>query len=249
MRLPKFLTIGGLLGVLLVMPALACGGSGKPAELGQAAQTAVSSLEEMGENAGTAASQLATSIPTLKAAAEAVATLIPTLQAQGEQLVATAQALSTVEWTTLSFEELEERFANVQVDENGSFTITMTAEEWNQAALARQTEQIDAGTPPAIQNITFTFTTDQIGFAGTVVSPLTGNLSAQFHPTILDGNVQVEVIQANFNSFNVPAPILNLASDNITNILNQLTSHLPDNLRLTQISVSDGTLLISGQQQ
>lgn len=247
MSLPRFLAMGGLLGFLLVMPALACGGSSKPTELGQAAQTAVSSLEEMGESAGTAAAQLATSVPTIRAVAQAVATLIPTLQAQGEQLVATAQALSTTEWQNLSFEELQERFSNVQLDGNGGFTITITDDEWNQAALAQQNEQIAAGDPPAIQNTTFTFTAEQIAFAGTVVNPLPGTLSAQFRPTVVEGAVRVEVTQANFNGFNVPNAILTLASDNITNTLNQLVSSLPDDLLLTNITVTDGILVVVGQ--
>lgn len=242
---------------LWIMPALACNNSAPDTapKLDAAAATAASSVQELEELAGTAAAQVATAAPTLQAAAAtevagaaeavaAAATALPTLETQAEAVGTLVAGLPM----GITMDELKERFAAVQLDENGAFSITIADVEWNQALMARQEARIADDDPPATQDITFVFFPDRIDMTGRVVSPIQGPLTASFRPYIAEGAFQFEILAATINEVAVPQPLLELAAGSVRETIDELITSLPDGLQLTAVTLHDGTMTVTGQR-
>ncbi|MCB8954361.1 MAG: LmeA family phospholipid-binding protein [Ardenticatenales bacterium] len=262
----KFLILA-LMGLLL-LPALACGSSSAKIstlspdtteKLDTAAATAAAGAQQLGDIAGTAAAQVATAAPTLQASAQEIvenaATSIPTIMAQLEDAAPTLEAQAAAVSTIIAgmpagvtMDELKARFADVQLDENGTFSVTITDQEWNAALMARQEARIAANDPPATQDIVFTFYPDRIDLTGNVVSPIQGPLTASFRPYIADGTFQFEILAATINDVEVPKPLLDLAAGSVRETITELISSLPDGLQLTDVRLDAGTMTINGQR-
>ncbi len=240
-----------------ILPALACATTTPNAapDLDAAAATAAASLPDLDALAGTAAAQVATAAPTIQAAAAteaaraaataaAAAAALPTLAAQAETVGTLVAELPQ----GVTLDELKERFAAVQLDENGAFSITITDAEWNQALMARQEARIAAGDPPATQDITFTFFPDRIDLTGRVVSPIQGPLTASFRPYVAAGAFQFEILAATINEVEVPQPLLELAAGSVRETIDELITSLPDGLQLTAVTLQEGAMTITGQR-
>lgn len=237
--------------LLWALPALACNTTPPDASppLEAVAATAAASAQDLDNLAGTAAAQVATAAPTLQAAAAtevaaAAATALPTLEAQAEAIGTIVAGLPS----GATMDELKERFAAVQLDENGAFRITITDAEWNQALMARQETRIAAGDPPATQDITFVFLPDRIDLTGRVVSPIQGPLTASFRPYVAAGVFQFEILAATINEVAVPQPLLELAAGSVRETIDELISTLPDGLQLTEVLLQEGAMTITGQR-
>lgn len=229
---PAFLFV-----LLLVLSSLACnaGGGSVP---NPPAITIPANVDEQ-------AAQLATT------AAQAAATAAAAVQ--GVDVAATAQALAetavstTPDQTTTneSLQALQTRFADVQLDANGSASVTVTDAELTQAVQAAQAQATQNGQAIALQNLQITFTGGNIILAGDVTTPVQARLTVTFWPYVQNNVLQFEVVSAQLGQINVPPSLLESSEATLNSTLNQAFSQLPAGITLQSVVMGEGTMTIT----
>lgn len=199
---------------------------------------------EVNEEASTAVTRAASVAATAAAgeAGEAAATAV----AQGGDIVATAEA-SDFQLPEVSAGALQEQFANLQPDENGNITVTITEGQLNQAIAAQQQAAAEAGTQTPVQNLAVALTGGNIVMRGDISDPITAQLSVSFRASVVDGVPQFEVVEASVGAISVPPSLLESAESTLNDTLGQAITNLPNNVVLQEIIVEEGILTIRAQ--
>lgn len=207
---------------LLLLATLACGPGGVdlpevtiPAG---AAETAESAAAQAGELAGTAAA----------VAGE-----------QGGGLVATLEATDFNIDIQFDSEAIREKFSSVQPDESGNITVAITDQEINEAL-----QVADTGGVSPIQNLNVSFTGGNVVFSGDVTQPLQGRLTASFSAAVIDGQLQLDLVNARIGSVPVPPSLLDSLESTINERVATQLSRLPTSYTLQNVVIEEGSMTI-----
>jgi hypothetical protein len=234
-KLPLFILIS-----LLILPALACGGSG--------VNLPDVNVDELADQAADAATQAAD--------AAATAVIIAQEAASSEQVqsleataVAAATSLANSDFELPDTSSLRQKFANAQPDANGNISITITDDELNEAIQLKQTAAEQAGQPQTVQGLAVTFTGGNIVMTGSITTPVAAQLTVTFRPYVANGILQFEVVSATLGSINVPAALLSASQATLNSTLNEAMGNLSANYTLQEVLMGEGTMTINSQRR
>lgn len=209
---------------MLFLAALACspGGVDLPEVTipAGAAETAESAAAQAGELAGTAAA----------VAGE-----------QGGNLVSTLEATDFNVDIQFDGEAIQEKFRNARPDENGNITVTITDQEINEALQVGE-QAGDAVSP--IQDVTVAFTGGNAVFSGDVTRPLQGRLTATFRPSVVDGQIQLDLINARIGPVPIPVSVLTSLETTVNDKVAAGLSQLPPAYSLQDVAIEEGSMTI-----
>jgi hypothetical protein len=183
---------------------------------------------------------------------------VETVQAAGQQagsVAETAVALATQEGSaaietlqaggTIDQGPLKDKFENIQTDENGNFSVTVTDTEVNQALQqAQQAEGAPNDLP--LQQTVIVFTGGNIVLTGNVTQPVAAQLMVVFRPSVVNGVIQFEVVSATLGTIEVPTVILSSAEATLNSTLGEAMNSIPANFTLQSIVMGEGTMTVSG---
>jgi hypothetical protein len=233
MRLRRF-TILPFLGILLLM-ALACDIS-----LGNSAKVvapAVETAEAAAKAAGSAAQTAAAQAGDLAGTVAAVATT------EGSAAIDTARALATRQ-----VDLLKEKLANIEPDADGNYRVILTEGEVNAVLRLRQLlggDMIGAG----LQSQQVNFRDGRLTLSGSVLEPLPGQLQVSMRPTVASEQLQLDIEEASLADRQAPPQALEAAEAAISDALGEILAYLPAGVRLQEISVTDGQLIVVGRKR
>lgn len=232
-KLPLFILIS-----LLILPALACGGSSLPNV----------NVDELAGQAAEAATQAADMAATAVVIAQEAASSeqVQNLEATA---VAAATALVNSDYELPENSSLRQKFANAQPDANGNITITLTDAEMNEAIQMKQAAAEQAGQEQVLKDTAVTFTGGNTILTGNITSPIAAQLSVTFRPYVAGSILQFEVVSAVLGSINVPAALLSASEATLNSTLNEAMGSLPAGYTLQEVSMGEGTMTINGQKQ
>jgi uncharacterized protein YpmS len=205
---------------LLLLSALACGFSDRLSKVDEAVSAA--------ETAQAAAQQAGGVVQTVAAEAPD----------QGSIAVATLQSADAPE-----LDALREKFANIQPDVNGNYTVTLTDAELNQV-LQLQPTLTDPNAQVQLQNATVSFTGGNIVLNARVLQPLSADLSFSVRPYVLDGELGFDLQQASLGGLSVPGPILSFVESSLNASLEQALNSVPADYQLVSVTLGEGTITI-----
>lgn len=253
----------GLMSVLALV-SLACGGAsgngtapevnvpqvnvpagGVPQATLDAANTRAAELAvQAGDAAATAqaaAFQVATQVvpasETIVAGAEVAATSVATLEAIATQVGPTIAA------SEYTMADLEALFSSVQLDGNGTVSVTITEEQLNSAVAAAQSTGQGAG---QIQNVVISFVPGAIIMSGDVTQPIQASLTVTFSPYVTNGVLQFDITQASLGNIQVPPAMLDQSEATLNSTLGSAANQLPANVTLQSVTVGAGVMTFVG---
>lgn len=233
--------------LMFALPALACapGGIGLPDV--NVPEGAAATAEGMAREAATAVARV--TIPpgareTAVAFGAAAATRVAGASEEGGAALATLEATELDVDITVDSEQLQDKIASAQPDENGNMTITVTDDEINQAVEIREFSG-GGDLSATFRDPSVAFTGGNVILTAQMTEPLPAELIAAFEPMVVDGQVQVDLQSATLQGLPLPSPALAPVEQNLNNALRQLTASLPANYVVQGVNVGEGTLTIT----
>jgi hypothetical protein len=231
-------TILAFIGILL-LATLACGlPFDNPLE---ERPPAVETAEEAARLAGNAAQTAAAQAGARVGAAVAVATT------EGSQFIGTAKAVAAPH-----ADYLKEKLASIEPDAEGNYRVTLTEEEVNTVLRLRQLltgDILGAG----VQSQEVKFRDGSITLSGSIIEPLPGELLVIMRPSIEDGRLQLETVEASLAGKEAPDEVLEApekalaaAEEALDGTLGEALEYVPIGVRLLEITAVDGELTITG---
>jgi hypothetical protein len=230
-RLPLFVLM-----ILLILPALACGGVSVP------------KVDELAGQAADAATKAADAAATAVVIAQQVASS-EQVQSLEATAVAAATALVNSDFELPENSSLRQKFANAQPDANGNISVTLTDAEMNEAIQMKQTAAEQAGQEQPLQNTMVTSTGGSIVLTGNITTPINAQLSVTFRPYVASGILQFEVVSASLGSINVPGALLSASEATLNSTLNEAMGSLPAGYTLQEVIMGEGTMTVNGRKQ
>jgi predicted small lipoprotein YifL len=227
---------------ILLLVSSACGLRDGGLELPEATVPA-----DLGQQAATAATRAASAAATAAVVADQASEAAATAAVQGGTAMATVQA-SDLPLSDVDVNSLQEKFAAVQPDENGNFSVTVTDDELNQAIQLAQAASEQSGTPVRVQNAQVVFIGGTITLTGAISVPISAQLTVVFRPFVADNMLQFEVISATAGDISVPASLLQTAESTLNDTLGAAMGSLPPTLVLQDIEMGEGTMTVTGSQ-
>lgn len=216
---PLFLLIG-----LLTLAGLACGPNLSGVVEVTVPAGAVETVQAAGQQAGSVA-ETAVALATQEGSAA-----IATLQAGG---------------ATIDLGPLQDKFENIQTDENGNFSVTVTDTEVNQALQRAQETQGTTNEVP-LQQTVIVFTGGNIVLTGEVTQPVQAQLMVVFRPSVVDSVLQFEVVSATLGTIEVPGALLSGAEATLNSTLGEAMNSIPADFTLQSIVMGEGTMMVTG---
>ena len=199
------------------------------AVVGQAGDLAGTAAQQAGEAAGTAVQQ----------AGQAAGTAAVVATEQGGAALATIQAINTPDIT-----ELTERLSAVRPDENGNVSVTLTEAELNQLLRLRY---LVLSAEPELRDASVRFAAGEIRLDGTVPLLLPVGVTLTLRPLVIDGRLELEILDAALGPVETPEVVLGFASNLVSDALTDTIRRLPAGFQLQAIDVDEGRLTISGK--
>lgn len=237
-------TVLMFLGILMLL-SLACSfGLELPWNAG--GQDVAISSEEVSAAATRAAEAAATAAVLANQAGQIAATAV----AQGGDLVATAQILPTlpaVEFAA-SGSTLQQKLANIQPDANGNFAVAITESDLNEFISGSQGGGFQTDALSA-DNVQIKITGEHVELSGDVQKPIALPLIVDLRPTVVNGQLQFELLSASAGIFPVPTSMLDLIEVAANSELTQALVGLPAGVTVQNATLSDGMFTIFGQQE
>ena len=171
----------------------------------------------------------------------AVQTLAAEAPEQGSAAVATLQASDSPD-----IEALREKLSNIQPDEFGNYTVTLTDDELNQVLQIQQTIAAQ-GSEIQLEDPVVAFTGGNVVLNARVIQPLPANLSVTLQPIVEDGWLRFDLRSASLGPLPVPQVILSVVEGTLNTSLNQALSNVPAGVQLQSVTVGEGTITIVGR--
>ncbi|MCK5922542.1 MAG: hypothetical protein KAG66_16495 [Methylococcales bacterium] len=224
-------------------PTLQAGGGTAIAQVSTAAAQVATALPTWQAEAGTAIAQVATAAPTYQAQLEALATQASIAAGQGADIIATVQA------SDLNLDGLQSIFEAVDVDSDGNFTMVITEAQLNEAVALRQTQAADQGEVPAVQDLHFTLQDGIVTLQGNILEPIESSLLVAFIPSIVDGGIHFTLVSAQIGGITVPTALVDGAESALNSTIGDAITNLPAGFTITAVTVSQGTLVLTGSRQ
>ena len=233
---------------LLLLAALGCGiGGVEVPDVGLPAGAAATA-EGAAQAAATAMAQVTIPAGIAETAQSAAggagglaATAIALAGEEGGGLLATLEASDFDVQITVDVDALRQKVSDAQPDASGNITLELTDDELNQAIDVRAGR---AGQDPAIQDPDLIFTGGNVVLVGRVQQPVQGELRATFQPVVSDGQLRLFLTAVTVGGIPVPTVLLSSVEATINASLATLLSALPNNYRLSEIIIGEGTMSI-----
>lgn len=183
----------------------------------------------------TAAAQTAVEAPQAGAALQETA-----VAAAAAAATSVASAAGAVSLPALNTASLAERFAALQFNGSGSYTVAISEADVNQSMQAAQA----AGQETAVQSPAVQFSDGLLILTGVITSPDLGNMTVQLRPIAVDGALQFQVLSAAVGGINLPAPLLQTAESILNSTLGTAVNNLPAGVTLQAVTVSSGEMTL-----
>jgi len=142
---------------------------------------------------------------------------------------------------------LQQKLANIQPDVNGNFAVTITESDLNEFISESQGGGIQTDTFSA-DNVQVKITAEHVELSGDVQEPIALPLIIQLRPTVVNGQLQFELLSASAGILPVPSSMLDLIEAGANSELTQALVGLPAGVTLQNATLSDGLFTIFGQQ-
>lgn len=234
--------------LLLLLATLACGiGDIGVPDVGLP-EGAAATAEGAAQAAATAMAQVtipAGAVETAQAAAGQAgglaATAIALAGEQGGGLLATLEASDFEVQISIDLDALRQKVSEARPGADGTIRLELTDEELNRAVDVRAGR---AGEEPAIQDPDLSFGDGNVLLVGRVTQPIEGELRASFEPVVSDGQLRLFLTSVNIGSIPVPTVLLSSVEATLNASLATLLSALPNNYRLSEVVIGDGTMTI-----
>lgn len=198
--------------------------------------TAQAALAQAGEAAGTAVQQAGTAV---KQAGDAAGTAAVAATVQGGAALATVQAIDTPD-----IAQLTERLAAARPDENGNLTVTLNESELNRIL---QLRYLVMSYEPELRDASVRFESGVIVLSGNVPLLLPFEVTLSLRPTVTDGQIALEILDASLGRVQTPQLVLAFASELVSSALGDIIRRLPEDFQLQSITVDEGILTIRGR--
>jgi len=232
---------------LLLFTSLACG-----LPFGDTAESvppAVESAKEAVQGAGSVAQTAASQAGDLPGTAAALATtegsdLIATVKAaattEGSELIAAAKAAATPH-----ADLLKEKLESIEPDADGNYRVSLGEDELNTVLRLRQLLTGDI-MGAAIQSQEVQLRDGNITLTGSILEPLPGQLRVGMRPTVVEGQLQLNIEEATVADQEAPQEAIEAAEGAVTGSLGEALEHLPVGVQLQEITAADDELTIIG---
>ena len=194
------------------------------------AATAESAVQTAGEVAKTAASQ----------AGDFAQTVAVVATEQGGAAVATLKAVGTPD-----IDAIKDKIASIQPDDDGQFSISISAQDLNRVLLLRQLIT-GPDSLSLIRNVGVEFRDGLIILGVDISKPLESRAEIVFEAVVEDGGLRFEIVEASVADRNVPQDVLDAAAGLLNVSLGEAVEHLPPSLQLQSVIVSEGALTLVG---
>jgi hypothetical protein len=193
-------------------------------------ETAESAVQSAGEFAKTAVSE----------AGDFAQTVAVVATEQGSAAVATLKAIETPD-----IDEIKDKIASIKPDDDGRFSLTISAQDLNRVLLLRYLIT-GPDSLSLIRNVAVEFQDGLIIFRADVAKPLEARAQIAFQPLVEDGSLQFEIVEASVAGRDVPPEVLDAAGELLNVGLGEAIEHLPQSLQLESVTVSEGALTLAG---
>ena len=233
---------------LILMATLACGIGGVDLPDAGLPEGAAATAEGAARAAATAMARVtlpAGAVETAQSAAgqagDLAATAVALAGEEGSGLLATLQASDFDVRITVDVDALRQKVSEARPGPDGNITLEITDDELNQAIDVRAG---NAGEEPAIQDPEISFSGGNVILVGRVRQPVEGELRATFQPVVSDGQLRLFLTSVTVGGIPVPTVLLSSAEATINASLATLLSALPNDYRLSEIIVGEGSMTI-----
>ena len=142
---------------------------------------------------------------------------------------------------------MKEKLANIEPDEDGNYTVTLTEDEVNTVLRLRQLltgDFLGAG----VQSQQAEFRDGTVTLKGRIVEPLPGEFLVVMRPSIREGRLVLEPETASLSGREAPDEVLAAAEKAITNTVGEALEHAPGGVELLEITAAAGELTITGRK-
>jgi uncharacterized protein YpmS len=163
--------------------------------------------------------------------------------------VATAQILPTLpaDDAVTAGSTLQQKLANIQPDANGNFAVAITESDLNEFISGSQGGGFQTDTLSA-DNVQVKITAEHVELSGDVQEPIALPLVIELRPTVVNGQLQFELLSASAGILPIPSSMLDLIEAGANSELTQALVGLPAGVTLQNATLSDGMFTIFGQQ-
>jgi hypothetical protein len=195
-------------------------------------------------------------VETAGAAARAAGSAAGTAAAKAGDLAGTASALATTEGAgaiatvlaagTPGAEFLKEKMAQIKPDADGFYRASLTEDEVNIVLRIRQFLTGDL-LGAAIQSQEVSFEDGLITLSGSIMEPLPGKLVARMRPTVVDGQLQLNVEDASVAGQEAPQEAIDAAEKVISGAITEALGYVGEGIVLTEITATGGELTFVGR--
>jgi hypothetical protein len=226
---------------LVMMATLACAVGGIDLPDVNIPEGAAATAGAAARGAATAAAEAGIQ-ETVAAAAGTVASGVGAL---GGDAVATLQATDFTTEVEVDADAIRDKVESIQPDATGTITVVITEQELNQTVRANP----DGNEQALIQDLSFQFAGGNIVLRGAVSRPVATNLVASFSAAVVDGELELTVEQATVAGLPMPDMALAPLETALNNELQRALDRLPDNYRLTSVSVGEGSMTLVAEPE
>jgi hypothetical protein len=162
------------------------------------------------------------------------------LAQEGQDYAGTLEAYGA----NISLDDLKDLFSSVQLNGDGTATVTLTEEQVNQAAenagTAGDSQGIDTS---EMGDFTIAFSGGYVVLTGEVIFP-PGEIKVVFQPYVENGVVLFSVVEASIGELSAPDPLIQITEVILNQILSSALNNVPAGMGIQSISVGEGTLTV-----
>lgn len=172
---------------------------------------------------------------------DAIQTAAAMAPEQGATAVAALQAMEAPQ-----LDQIRSKFSGIQPDQFGNYTVTLTETEVNELL---QTSQILSTTGGQVQleNPTVAFRDSSVNLNARMVEPVGANIQLTLLPQVTDGTIRFQLKQASVGPLPAPQFILTTVNSALNAALENALADVPETLKLTSISIGEGTITVVGR--
>ena len=194
------------------------------------AETAESAVQNAGEAAKTAASQ----------AGDFAQTVAVVATEHGSSAVATLKAVGTPD-----IDAIKDKIASIQPDDDGQFSLTISAMDLNRVLLLRQLIT-GPDSLSLIRNVAVEFRDGSIILGADISKPLETRAEITFISVVENGRLRFEIVEASAAGREVPQDVLDKAAEILNASLGEAVDQLPPSMQLQSVTVGDGSFTLEG---
>ncbi len=185
---------------------------------------------------------LVTAQAAVRESGNAVQTIAALAPVQGATAVAALQAIEAPE-----LDQIKAKLSNIQPDQFGNYTVTLTEGEINQLLQVSQSLS-DSGNQVQLINTIITFRAGKVNLAARLVEPIGADIQLSLLPEVHDGTLRFQLQEASLGPLPAPQFVLSGIESALNGALVNALTEVPGTVVLTSVSVGEGTITIVGRQ-